>query len=229
MHVNNETGVINPIADYCTVLEDHDAYLHVDAAQGFGKLTGIEFPRIDLLSNSGHKIYAPKGVGALITRKRKWSRPHAHPLMFGGGQEKGLRPGTHPVPLIAGLGLAAELGLKERSQRHTAASVIKNSLLEAFAALGAKVHGLPECSIPTTLNLSIPGVDAEAALLALQDGAAISNGSACTSQSYSHSHVLEGMGLADEEIAGALRLSWGPFTTELEPETLAESLASLAR
>jgi cysteine desulfurase len=100
MHVNNETGVINPIADYCTVLEDHDAYLHVDAAQGFGKLTGIEFPRIDLLSISGHKIYAPKGVGALITRKRKWSRPPLTPLMFGGGQEKGLRPGTHPVPPV---------------------------------------------------------------------------------------------------------------------------------
>ena len=114
MHVNNESGVIQPIEEVAAVLEDHPAYFHVDAAQGFGKeLAALRESRIDLISVSGHKVYGPKGVGALVARRRRFRRAPLKPLFYGGGQERGLRPGTLPVHLIVGLGLAAELGEKE--------------------------------------------------------------------------------------------------------------------
>src|SRR5262249_8282315 len=110
MHVNNETGVEQPIEAIVSSLSDHDAYVHVDAAQGFGKsIDPLRNGRIDLISISSHKIYGPMGVGALITRKRSMKRPPLEALMLGGGQERGLRPGTLPVPLLVGFGAAAEL------------------------------------------------------------------------------------------------------------------------
>jgi len=121
MHVNNETGVIQPIEPIAAHLEGHAAYFHVDAAQGFGKeIPALRHPRIDLISISGHKLFAPKGVGALVTRRRDGERPPLSPLMFGGGQERGLRPGTLPVHLIVGLGRAAELALAEVDSRAAA-------------------------------------------------------------------------------------------------------------
>lgn len=121
MHVNNETGVIQPISEIGCVLADHSAFFHVDAAQGFEKeIATLQNPRIDSIAISGHKIYAPKGVGALITRRREYKLMRLRPLMFGGGQERGLRPGTLPVHLVAGLGLAAKLALKNHDQRNQA-------------------------------------------------------------------------------------------------------------
>ena len=118
MHANNETGIIQPIPEITELLADHPAFLHVDAAQGFGKdIEALEDQRIDLISISGHKIFGPKGIGALIARRRGFNRPPLTPLLFGGGQERGLRPGTLPVALVAGLGLASELALKEAPQR----------------------------------------------------------------------------------------------------------------
>ena len=115
MHVNNETGCIQPITEICEVLKSSEAYLHVDAAQSFGKLSeDLVNKRIDFISASGHKVYAPKGVGTLIMRKRGFLRPPLKPISFGGGQEKGLRPGTLAVPLVAGFGLACELAVKSQ-------------------------------------------------------------------------------------------------------------------
>ena len=112
MAVNNETGVIQPIDEIAAALADHDAFFHVDGAQAYGKLIApLRNPRIDLLAFSGHKIGAPKGIGALVTRRRGYKRPPLTPLMYGGGQERGLRPGTLPVALIAGLGLASSIAL----------------------------------------------------------------------------------------------------------------------
>ena len=114
MHVNNETGVLQPLAEVAEVLAGHDAFWHVDAAQGYGKdLDALVNRRIDMISISGHKIYGPKGIGALVVRKREGCFPPLQPLFFGGGQEQGLRPGTLPVPLIAGLGEAAKLALRD--------------------------------------------------------------------------------------------------------------------
>ena len=113
MHANNETGVVQPLAEIADVLGDHPAYWHVDAAQTYAKTGGLAHERIDLISMSGHKLYGPMGVGALIARRRGYSRPPLRPLMFGGGQERGLRPGTVPVPLVAGLGEACRLAAAE--------------------------------------------------------------------------------------------------------------------
>lgn len=228
MAVNNETGVIQPIQEIAALLAEHDVFLHVDAAQAFGKLIEpLREPRIDLLSVSGHKISGPKGIGALITRRRGFSRPPLSPLMYGGGQERGLRPGTLPVALIAGLGLASALALEEHTARRQAALDIKEKLMKAFEPLGIQLNGDPERTVPNAINFSVPGVDSEAAIVALKDVAAISNGSACTSQKYEPSHVLTAAQLPPDRVAGALRLSWGPSTTVVPAEEIARRLASL--
>lgn len=230
MAVNNETGVAQPIEEIAAVLDTHDAYFHVDGAQAFGKLIApLQSPRIDLLAISGHKIGAPKGIGALVTRRRGFKRPPLTPLMHGGGQERGLRPGTLPVPLIAGIGTAAALALGEIDTRTKHARAIRDELIAALAPLGAIVNGDLERTLPTTLNISIPGVDSEAAIVALKDVVAVSNGSACTSQSYEPSHVLKAAGLPNERIEGALRISWGVGTETVPATAIAERLGALQR
>ena len=213
MHVNNETGVIQPLSDYCEVLRAHHAYLHVDAAQSFGKLSAVlGNPRIDLVSASAHKLYAPKGVGALICKRREYRLPPLAPLMFGGGQERGLRPGTLPVPLVAAFGAAAELAMKHHQVREKSCQKIKDEALHHLIAVG----GIPSVpvsrSIASTLNLSFPGLDSEAIMLALKPLIAVSNGSACTSHNYTSSHVLTAMHLPADRVRGAVRLSWSHLT-----------------
>ena len=213
MHVNNETGVIQPIDAIAAGLHNSDAVFHVDAAQGFGKdIASLRQRRIDLISVSGHKIYAPKGVGALIVRKRGGVRPCLSPLMFGGGQERGWRPGTLPVPLIAGLGKAAELACQEHTIRAQRCAEFRAMLLDGLAPLNPIVNGDPQRALPHIINLAIPGVDADTAIEAWQDFAAVSHGAACTSQSYTCSHVLSAMNLPLWRQDGALRLSWCHFT-----------------
>ncbi len=227
MAVNNETGVIQPVSEIAVALSDTDLFLQVDAAQGFGKLlTPLVEPRIDLISVSGHKIYGPKGVGALIARRRDYKSPPIQPLMFGGGQEKGLRPGTLPVPLIAGLGLAAEIAVKKNKEWWIQCQTVKKQAIEAFDELGSLVHGRDE-AMPNVINISIPGVDSEAAMVALKGIAAISNGSACTSSSYTPSHVLTAMGLSEDEIAGALRISWNHMKGKIPWSQISDALRIL--
>ncbi|MYC81448.1 MAG: aminotransferase class V-fold PLP-dependent enzyme, partial [Acidobacteria bacterium] len=207
MQVNNETGVIQPIREIARLLRNHPAYLHVDAAQGFGKETApLRDPRIDLISISGHKIYAPKGIGALVTRRRKGQRPPLSPLMHGGGQELGLRPGTLPVPLIAGLGKASELAMMEHEERNAACRYFKNVLLKKLQPLKPVFNGELDRTVPQIVNLTFPGIDSEEAIEAVSGVAAISNGSACTSTSESCSHVLSAQGLDAARMEGALRL-----------------------
>jgi cysteine desulfurase len=195
------------------MLNNHPAYLHVDAAQGFGKeIAPLQNRRIDFISVSGHKMYAPKGVGALVARRRGFDRPPLTPLFFGGGQERGLRPGTLPVPLIAGLGLAAELALRQAGDRASRCRAFRSTLLDALKPLEPTVNGDPERTSPHVLNISFPGVDSEALMVALKDCIAVSNGSACTSQSYQPSHVLKAMGLPEGVIKGAVRISWCHMT-----------------
>jgi len=213
MHVNNETGVIQPLSEIARGLEGRDTFFHVDAAQGFGKSNKtLRNPRIDLISISGHKIFGPKGVGALVTRRRGFNPLPLTPLIFGGGQERGLRPGTVPVHLVVGLGVAAELAAKEESARKDACMKYRQVVLSALTQLEPHLNGDAERTLPHVLNLSFPGVDSEAAMLALKGVVAISNGSACTSEGYEPSHVLAAMGLEDEVVRGALRISWCHMT-----------------
>ena len=230
MHVNNETGVLQPIEDIAAGLEGREAYFHVDAAQSFGKeIAALRNKRIDLISISGHKIYGPKGIGALIARRRGYKRVPLRPLMYGGGQERGLRPGTMPVPLAVGLGMAAELGLKDHKQRAEQCMRVRRSALEALGSLDPELHGDPDNVVPHVLNISLPGIDAEAAMVALKGIAAVSNGSACTSHSYTPSHVLAAMGLNEEQIDTALRISWCHLTPEVDWGEIRDALVAIRR
>jgi len=213
MQVNNETGVLQPINEICKRLEKHSAYLHVDAAQGFGKsLEDLMDKRIDLISASGHKLYAPKGVGALIARKRNGrERIPLEPLMFGGGQEKKIRPGTLPVALIAAFGLACELAQDENKERVKMCKEIEELVTKFVEDAGGEINGSRANSVPNILNASFPGIDSEAFILATKEVIAISNGSACTSSSYEKSHVLQAMGLAETRLDSAIRFSWSHF------------------
>jgi cysteine desulfurase len=228
MHVNNETGVIQPVDDVARLMEGHPAYLHVDAAQGFGKeFASLRNPRVDLVSISGHKLHAPKGVGGLVVRRRGSERPPLAPLMFGGGQERGLRPGTLPVHLIVGLGLAASLAVQEAEERRRLNLAFRHAVLAALAPLGAMPNGDQSRVVPHILSISIPGVEAEQAMEALAEVVAVSNGSACTSQSLSCSHVLAGMGLSPEQAASTLRLSWCHFTPTPDWDAVVRILRAL--
>lgn len=228
MHVNNETGIIQPLPQIASALGGHDAFLHVDAAQGFGKcIPDLQNPRLDLISISGHKVYAPKGIGALVARRRGYNRPPLTPLAFGGGQERGLRPGTQPVALIVALGKAAGLCLRDHTKHECRWQEIKKEALTAFRELGGVATGDQNKALPTTLNVAIPGLDSEAIMVALKDIVAISNGSACTSQNYTPSHVLTAMGLAEDHIKGALRISWCHLTPNPPWNHVIETLKSL--
>lgn len=229
MHANNETGSIQPLLDIANAIEGHEAYFHVDAAQGYGKdLEPLRSKRIDLISVSGHKIYGPVGVGALIIRRRGFKRPPLTPLTFGGGQERGLRPGTLPVPLIVGLGVAAETALKDHEARRERCRDIRRQALAALEPLGIRMHSDPDQTLPHVMNFSVPGVDSEAVMVALKDVAAVSNGSACTSQSYTPSHVLQAMELPREAVSGAIRVSWSHLTPDVDWPLLASRIEALS-
>lgn len=214
MHVNNETGIIQPVDIIGSALADTDIFFHIDAAQSFGKLVEeLRNTKYDLLSVSGHKIYGPQGIGVLITRRKKYRKPPLEPLMHGGGQEGGLRPGTLPVALIVGLGKAAELAAKEYRDRDAHNRKIRELILEKLKEVEHILIGDQNHVISHTISVAFPGKDSEAMMLQLKDKVAISNGSACTSHSYEPSHVLSAMGLDRALIESTVRISWGASIT----------------
>lgn len=227
MHVNNETGVRHPVAQIAEHLRSTDTYFHVDAAQSFAKWAQEDlWSPIDLVSISGHKLGAPKGIGALITRRRGYRRPPLEPLIFGGGQERRLRPGTLSVALIVGLAEAV------RERRGTHQEWLRDTLdfrrriMALVTSLGGDFNGDQHDVAPHILNFSIPGVDSEALIVALREVVAVAAGSACTSSHFTPSHVLTAMGLDEDRVAGAIRLSWwGNPLRDLSP--LMEIMRSL--
>lgn len=229
MHVNNETGAIQPIQEIAGVLQDRDVWFHVDGAQGFGKsLEGLRNKRIDLISISGHKIYAPKGVGALITRKRNnRNRPPLTPLMYGGGQERGIRPGTVPVALVVGLGEAARLALDECQDRWLKGKRIESEVVQFVEKAGGTINGNRENSVPFIINASFPGLDSEAFIVATKSLVAISNGAACSSHSYERSHVLLAMNLDDKLVGSAIRFSFSHSSTFTNVDELVKTIDSV--
>lgn len=230
MQANNETGVLQPIEEIANSLAEHSAYFHVDAAQAFGRdLPPLRHPRVDLVSISGHKIHAPKGVGALVTRRKNGRRPPLSPLMHGGGQERGLRPGTLPVHLVAGLGLAAELAAGEAAERARTCLAFRGRLLAALHPLHPTLNGDQAHVLPHIINLSFPRLDSEDVMAALAESVAISNGSACSSQSLTCSHVLGAMGLDAGVMEGALRWSWCHMTEEPDWKCIVDIFQTLTR
>lgn len=229
MQANNETGILQPLKELASALEGHPAYFHTDAAQGFGKeLESLRDPRIDMISVSGHKVFAPKGVGALITRRRGYERVPLKPLVYGGGQERGLRPGTLPVALVVALGEAAELAVRDKSARSARCKTIREAALGAFSGLNFKLTGEQTRVMPHVLNVSFRGLDSEALIVALKDLIAISNGSACTSASYTPSHVLKAMGMTDDEANACVRISWCHMTPDVDWAAVAERIRMLS-
>jgi cysteine desulfurase len=229
MHANNETGAIQPIFEIAERLGNEGPYFHVDAAQTFGKIaTDLEHQRIDLISVSGHKIFGPKGIGALITRYRGGlTVPPLSPLMFGGGQERTLRPGTLPVALLAGFGFAASIAKTEFTERKKIVQSLRRSFVEKLRSLGAEFNSDISKSMEHVVNFSIPGLDSESLIVAIKSKACISNGSACTSNLYKPSHVLVSQGFTPERIAGAIRVSWSHLTSVEDLASVIDTIAAM--
>ncbi len=229
MHANNETGVLQPVLEIASLVADSKALFHVDAAQTFGKeVEELRALESDFLSISGHKMLGPKGVGALYVNRTGGKRATLLPIIHGGGQEAGLRPGTLPVPLIAGLGIASELALREHIDRRKDAFRIRCEFQKYLASVNHVVNGDLGRMQNHVMNVSFPGVDSEALMLMLRDSMAISNGSACSTASYKQSHVLTAMGLEADRIASSVRFSWGPGVESIPFERLVDAVRSLS-
>jgi cysteine desulfurase len=212
MHANNETGTIQPVKEIGNYLKGTKTFFHVDASQSCGKLVDeLRDMPYDLLTITAHKMCGPLGVGAIILRKKNYRFPPISPIMYGGGQERGIRPGTLPVPLIVGFGKACEIASQEYKKNKVKYLNNKKLLLKLLESSGVKfvINGSQESCMPNTLNISFLGVDSEALMISTKQYCSISNSSACTAHEYSHSYVLKAMGLPDERINSAVRLSWG--------------------
>lgn len=210
MHVNSETGVVQPIEEVGAALASTKTYFHIDATQGFGKLNdSLRNTKYDMLSITAHKLGGPQGIGALILKRdRMYKRPPITPLMYGGQQERGYRPGTTPVALVAGFALAAELCDRESVEHMAKCRKIKDQFLSALSGLQYTINGDQDHCLPNTINISFDGVDAESLFVALKTHYAFSNGSACNSSSFTPSYVLTEMGLSTQLISEAIRISW---------------------
>ena len=220
MHVNNEVGSIQPIAEIGGISREHQVRFHVDAVQAIGLFdVDVDELNVDMLSLSAHKIYGPKGTGALYIR----SGIELAPMIFGGPQEHSLRAGTENVLGIAGLGAAMKLVREHRVEERVRLKGLRQYLVNGLQALGLGVivNGADETSAPHVVSLSFPGVDAEMMQIRLNnDGIAVSLGSACNSKSIEPSHVLTAMNLPREQIESTLRISLGMPTKKDELDML---------
>ena len=223
MHVNNETGVIHDIAAVAACCRAHHTLLHVDAAQSVGKLSlDVQASGVDLVSLSAHKVYGPKGVGALYIKP--FPRVRLQPLLFGGGQQRGLRAGTLPTHQIVGMGTAYALASKKREADFHKAQRQSAQIHQALMALpGVSCNGCGTARVPHINNYSIAGIDGEALFAALPE-LIFSSGSACNSVSTAPSHVLTAMGVPKYLARASFRLSVGRFT---EDATLNQALTLL--
>lgn len=224
MAVNNEIGVVQPLAEIGAICREHGVLLHTDAAQATGKIAlDVEAMKIDLLSVSGHKVYAPKGIGALYVRRRPRARLLAE--ISGGGQERGMRSGTLPVPLVVALGEAAAVARDELSREGEKLAGLRTRMLERLEGTldGVFVNGSMAHRVPGNLNVGFSGIDAEALMAELPE-LAISTGSACTSASVEPSYVLKALGLSDDDAGASVRIGFGRFTTQDEVDAAADML-----
>ncbi len=226
MAVNNEIGVVQDLAALAAIAHEAGALFHTDAAQAAGRIPlDVAAMGIDLLSLSAHKLYGPKGIGALYVRRRP--RVRLAPLLSGGGQERGLRSGTLATPLVVGFGEAARIARLEMALDEGRVAGQRERLLSALGAAipGLRVNGHPERRVAGNLNVTLPGgVDAQA-VMAAAPGVCVSTGSACSSASIEPSYVLRALGLPEAEARATLRIGIGRFTSPAEVDRAAAELA----
>ena len=215
MFANNEIGTIHPIPQIGALCKERGVLFHTDATQALGKVpVDVEAMGIDLLSLSAHKIYGPKGVGALYVRRND-PRVRLRPIIFGGGHERGMRSGTLNVPGIVGCGAAAEIAVKEMPVESVRIAELRNRLWTGLSERLSDIimNGHPEHRLPNTLNVSFMYVEGESLMMTMPD-IAVSSGSACTSASLEPSYVLRAMGVDDVVAHGSIRFSLGRFTAD---------------
>ena len=230
MHANNEIGVIQPIEEIGEIAKEGKVLFHVDAAQSVGKIpVDVEKFGIDLLSISAHKIYAPKGVGALYVR-RKNPRVEIAPMIDGGGHERGLRSGTLNVPGIVALGKACDICQKEMAEESERLRRLRDRLKDAIASRleDTFVNGSMSHRLPNNLNVSFAGVEGDALLMGISD-VAVSSGSACTSATLEPSHVLRALGVSEDLAHSSIRFGLGRFNTEEEVEYVADRVVETVK
>ncbi|MGM0632557.1 MAG: IscS subfamily cysteine desulfurase [Pseudomonadota bacterium] len=223
MAVNNEVGTCNDIGTIGASLRDHPAVFHVDAAQAAGKMAlDLSLLSVDLMSLSAHKVYGPKGIGALYVRREP--RVGLEAQIHGGGHERGMRSGTLPTHQIVGMGRAFRIAAERLDAERETLWKLRRHLLDGLADLsGCRLNGHETDTVPGIVNLAFEGVDGESLLMALR-GLALSSGSACTSATLEPSYVLRAMGLEDELAQGSLRLSMGRFTTLADADKAVRAL-----
>ncbi len=223
---NNEVGSLQPVSAISEIAHQHGALMHCDAAQAAGKMPiNVDDWGVDLLSLSAHKFYGPKGVGALYVRGDPGALPLA-PLFAGGGQERGIRPGTLNVPAIVGFGKACEICLEQVAQEAVRLKALRDTFERELLdkATTILINGDLECRLPNTSSLTFSRVDADALLLNVPH-LMLGTGSACTSRTIEPSHVLQAMGISRQDASSTIRVSIGRFTTAEELTVAAESLA----
>lgn len=229
MAANNEVGTINNVAEIGRLCRSRGVVFHSDATQAVGKIPfDVREAQVDLLSLSAHKFHGPKGVGALYVNRKYGAR--MVPLFEGGGQEWGVRSGTLAVPLIVGLGVAAEIAGIERDEEADRVQSLRDQLHQALLANleGVTLNGHPVQRLPGNLNLSFAGIDGEALMMGLRD-IAVSSGAACTSANPEPSHVLRSMGVGEVLARASLRFGLGRFTTSEEVDFAAEVVSRTVR
>lgn len=229
MWANNEIGTINPIREIGKLCRERGVLLHTDAVQAVGKVAvDVEADFVDLLSITAHKMYGPKGVGALYVRRKP--RVRLAPIIDGGGHERGLRSGTLNVPGIVGFGAAAEIAKRELAAESTRLQTLRDRLLKKIqdGVPQTVVNGSMEHRLPGNLNISFAYVEGESMLMAINKKVAVSSGSACTSASLEPSYVLRALGVGDDLAHSSLRFGLGRFTTEAEIDAVAELVVKSA-
>ena len=229
MMANNETGVLQPIADMGSIAQQHGVYFHTDAVQAAGVIPiDVDALHVDLLSMTAHKMYGPQGIGALYIR----SGTRIMPGLLGGEQERGRRAGTENLPGIVGFGAAVERAVQERAKQCRDLERLRNRLADGVLATipHIRINGTMKDRLPNNLNLCFEGVDGEALLMQLDmQGVAVSSGSACSSGDAEVSHVLKAMGLSHEDAQASLRFSLGAGTTQNEIDTVLNLLPNLVK
>jgi cysteine desulfurase len=216
MFANNEIGTIADIAEIGKIAHENNVLFHTDAAQAVGHIPiNVQKMNIDLMSFSSHKIYGPKGIGALYVRSLM-PRVKLNPIVFGGGQERNLRSGTLNVPGIVGFAKAIEISQKEMEQENIRFKKWTNYMFEKLSEVGAKLNGHPTKRLAHNLNVRFNGIESKAIINSVSKKLAISAGSACTTQMVEPSHVLLALGLSEEQAHSAIRIGFGRFNTDEE-------------